>query len=370
VSGTVYRDGAGRPCRHLGTVVDITALRHAERERRRSDALYRSLMDHAGVGIGLWSPDGVCLMMNRKALATMGTALGEVRGRTLADLFGAERAGVYLARIRGVLATDRAATYDDEVAIHDEPRWYRSTYAPIREATGVAVGVQVIAADISDRERAARELKASLDEKTVLVREVHHRVKNNLQIVCSTLSLRAAFADDDAVRATLHDIEQRVLAIALVHEKLYRTEGFDHVPLDEFVRDLCDHLEDALLDASGRIAFDVRAEPVTAPVDTAVPFGIVVNELVTNALRHGFPERRAGRIAITLSREAGEIVLAVTDDGVGCASGFEPRSAGGIGLRTVVQVVERQLCGRVEFAGDVGVSCRVRFPAELRQSGA
>ncbi len=216
-------------------------------------------------------------------------------------------------------------------------------------------------------------------EREVLLREVHHRVKNNFQIVSSLLALQTDPLEDGAALTLARQFQSRVMAMALVHQKLYQTEGLSRIDTGAYVEDLAGFLVQTF--CAGPVEHEVDAVPVALSVDTAVPLGLILSELVCNACEHAFPEGRAGTVRVTLRRAAPEgdgapaaaderFVLTVADDGVGLPPDAEARQAASLGL-SLVRDLARQLRGRFEIESrpDWGTRCTVTFrPAHKRQA--
>jgi two-component sensor histidine kinase len=211
--------------------------------------------------------------------------------------------------------------------------------------------------------RRKRELEQAVEEKRLLLRELHHRVKGNLQTVTSLLQLQLREVDDERARQTLEESRGRVAAMGLLHEKLYRSGAPDRVEMSGYLRSLVADVVKTR-GASGRIATELRTEELAMPVDDAVACGLVVHELVTNAVRHAFPGDASGKIGVELRREDGHGVLVVSDDGEGAAAPDGSRPAG-VGLQLVDALVA-QLEGSLETRVDDGTEVEIVFP--LRES--
>ncbi|MBI5380647.1 MAG: PAS domain S-box protein [Opitutae bacterium] len=220
-----------------------------------------------------------------------------------------------------------------------------------------------------ERLRAEQAWQAALEEKTALLKEVHHRVKNNLQIVISLLNLQTGQTDNAAAQATLRDTQNRVRSMALLHEALYRCDNLARINFPAYVESLCAHLFRSFGLAAGRLQLSLQVAEVALNLDQAVPCGLIVNELVSNAIKHAFPEGRAGRITVELTADADRrIALQVTDDGIGFAPPSEDAIARTLGLQLVINLA-RQLGGAAEFLPAPHAGCRVVFIAQ-KSSGS
>jgi PAS domain S-box-containing protein len=225
-----------------------------------------------------------------------------------------------------------------------------------RAPDGRSVAVLESLTDVTAQRQAEAALVEALEAREALLHEVNHRVKNSLQLVSSLLSLQAARSADPELRAGLAEARGRIGVVSQVHRRLYQTGTHGRIDdLAGFLRELCDDTV-AALDPEGRIGLEFVAPKedgagaVRAPIDRAVPLALVVSELVTNAVKYAFPDRRAGTIRVSFRREeaeGGALVVSVEDDGVGLPEGFEPATSRGIGMRVVATLV-RQLRARLE----------------------
>ncbi|HUX14144.1 MAG TPA: histidine kinase dimerization/phosphoacceptor domain -containing protein [Spirochaetia bacterium] len=192
-------------------------------------------------------------------------------------------------------------------------------------------------------EERTRELKTALDERSVMLQELHHRVRNNLQMIATLLQMEAKKSADPVLKTSTDTSVQRIHAMALVHETLYQSRPLHAIRLDQYVEKLARQIQ---LASTDRVKIEVDCEPekLTTP-DFALPFGLIVNELVSNACKHGFPAGRGGSITVRL-RESKGLELSISDDGVGLPAGFDPASTTGVGLK-IVRALVRQLSGKM-----------------------
>ena len=234
-----------------------------------------------------------------------------------------------------------------------------------------AIAVVGVARDISERIEAEQQLKASLSEKEVLLREIHHRVKNNLQIISSLLNLQACHIRDSQTSEALRDSQNRVKSMALIHERLYRSETLTKVDFAAYVQSLVEHVRSSFRDTSNleiSVQSDTLEVDVDVDVDLAVPCGLIVNELLTNAIKHAFPGTRKGAIVITMQQasslnheEQRCMQLQVRDNGAGLPPEVAPDSVQTLGLQLITTLTQ-QLKGQVSFEHDGGLVCTVNVP--------
>ena len=215
--------------------------------------------------------------------------------------------------------------------------------------------------DITDRKQAEERLQASLHQKEVLLKEIHHRVKNNLQIISSLVNLQSDSIDNPDVRNLFQDVRDRVRSMALVHEKLYQSENLSNVQFDEYAGSLLNYLRQAYGKSVGAIGLIQELQPVTLSVEMAVPCGLILNELVTNAIKHAFRGRSTGEVRTALRCDPdGSIRLCVSDNGVGFPPELDWRKTGSLGLR-LVQMLAGQLNATVEVNCGNGTEFQINF---------
>jgi two-component sensor histidine kinase/HAMP domain-containing protein len=216
--------------------------------------------------------------------------------------------------------------------------------------------------EIKERERAEEalrkskeQIKASLEEKEVLLKEIHHRVKNNMQVISSLVSLQAEELKDADMRAALQEVTHRVRSMALVHEKLYQSADLARIGFDKYAQSLLKYLWYAHGSASSGVRLSLDLEPVSLSVNEAVPCGLILNELVCNSLKHAFDGREDGEMAVSLQNgvKEGQVHLCVRDNGPGFPVGFDWRQARTLGLR-LVRMLAGQLRAEVEFSSKSG----------------
>jgi two-component sensor histidine kinase len=229
------------------------------------------------------------------------------------------------------------------------------TTSPILDLAGRLIGIATIVRDVT-------ELKDSLKLKEVLLREIHHRVKNNLQVIASLLRLQASTVAGDEARRGFEESQNRIRSMALVHQLLYQSKDLASIDFEEYLRDLVEWLARSYGVHAGRIDFAVTAPGIRLDIDTSVPCGLIVNELVSNSLKHAFPDGRHGLVAVSLHRDGdGPYVLMVKDDGIGIAEHLQLETVRTLGLR-IVCMLTAQLHGTVAVFRDHGTTFRITFP--------
>jgi len=207
---------------------------------------------------------------------------------------------------------------------------------------------------------ANEKLRANLDEKEVLLREVHHRVKNNLQIVSSLVSLQGARAQSEEAKRELAALSGRIRSLSLIHDHLYHGENVARIELGEYVGDLCRRISAVFAEPEPRITLTYEMPEIVIPIDLAINIGLVVNELVTNCFKHAFPDGRSGTIRIVGGLEGRRLSMSVCDDGVGSGSVARDRPRRSLGT-TLVETMVSRLHGRIEVEGKNGTATHIEL---------
>jgi len=231
----------------------------------------------------------------------------------------------------------------------------------VRERTAaLAASNQALQCEIAERRRAEAGLSASLREKEILLKEIHHRVKNNLQIISSLLNLQADYVTDAKALQCFEESQDRIRAMALVHEKLYGAEDLSRIDMGSYIRSLSDKLLRAFL-LPGNVTVSIQAGPVFLGIETAIPCGLILNELMSNIAKHAFPHERSGQVQILLQRRStDQLILIVEDNGVGIAPDIDLTSANSLGLRLVDALVS-QLDGTMQLDRERGTKFTIQF---------
>ena len=218
--------------------------------------------------------------------------------------------------------------------------------------------------DVTERKLAEQKLSRSLKEKELLLKEIHHRVKNNLQVVSSLLKLQTGYVKDENALDLLMDSQNRVRSMALVHQKLYQSADFSEINFTEYLRQLSGHLLNSFKTNPEIVSIDISAEKLELGIDHAVPCGLIVNELISNSLKYAFPDGKKGTIIIDLRKSNNnEIILTISDDGVGFPEGINYRETQSLGLQLVNTLVG-QIDGNISMENHVGTTFRISFCEE------
>lgn len=333
----------------------------AERALAASEVRYRRLFESAKDGILILDAEtGMVVDVNLFLVDLLGHSRGDFLGKTLWDL------GFF---------KDVAANREGFAKLQAE-EYVRYENMPLETAAGRRIDVEFVSnvylvdggkviqcniRDITERRLADEALRTSLQEKEALLREVHHRVKNNLQVITSLLRLESSRSGEPGTRSVLKDMQGRIRSMALLHETLYRTGNFARVDLADYLRQLALQLFRAQNDEASPVRLVLELESCSVGIDQAIPCALIANELLSNSLKHGFPNGRSGEVRLSLAPEpGGSIRMAASDNGVGLPADFESRRGQSLGLQLVSDLV-RQLGGGMEVLREPGATFSVTF---------
>jgi PAS domain S-box-containing protein len=262
------------------------------------------------------------------------------------------------------LRAKAGGSYTVERGMPGIPKVLSLSLNPLRREGGV-FGLSVFGQDITERKKAEEQVRRSLDEKEVLLREVYHRTKNNMSVIISLLKLQATAVGDRRLKEAFEVSIDRIISMSMVHDKLYKSGDFSRVDLRDYIKDLADRLISGYSLPGTGPALVLEAESVPIAFDRAIDCGLIVNELITNSLKHAFPAGGKGEIRLRLARdEGGDVVLTISDDGVGPARGAGFKEEAGLGLRMVDSLARGKLGARIEFETRRGFSCKITFAQE------
>lgn len=321
------------------------ARRRAHEEREKFQGLVGSMSDviftldrqgrHSGVH-GRWVEE-------------CGKRPEDFIGRTAVDLFGPEAGAVHLEMARKAFVEDRPVTYEWSAGDGEERRYFQTTLSPIQAYHGPSEELVGIGRDITELKRSQLFLEQSLAEKSALLREIHHRVKNNMQMVVSILRLRSDYHEDASTQQAFREVISRIMAMAMVHEQLYQSEELTSIPFDDYLETLVPRvLESASPDSTQRPETRIAGDPVRVDIARAVPLGLITVELVSNALEHAFHSVSIPRLQVQFLADAETLTLRVCDNGPGLSVEPSAENSGTLGFSLI-----RSLCEQLEADLDI-----------------
>lgn len=401
----IVRDQGGAWVRFIPTLVRKTAAIREALDRQntnviRAESSYMSLLRAVPDIVYVLDGDGYFVYLN-DAVSQLGWKPSELIGKHFAEIVHPDDLpevgrSLVLRRFEGIATGPSAAPklfderrsgdrmtrgLDVRLRHKDGAEWTKANVDSWGEVSSLGVnlpefqgrgtGTIGLIHDISERRELERAMARELDTRNLLLKEIHHRVKNNMQVVSSLLSLESDCVDDERAKAVFTDCQTQVQSMAMVHEQIYRGASYEGVEAAAYFARLVEYLAD-VHDARMRgIRLAIEAGPTLLPLDIAMPLSIITTELVSNAFKHAFPGNRTGSVTVSLVESDGECIFAVADDGVGFASpgaktGAEAARADGkhrgIGM-DLVEALASQIGGSLSRASDGGAKTIIRFPS-------
>jgi len=336
----------------------------AERALRESEEKFRVLAETSSAAIALYQGEEV-IYANPTASRLIGYPVEELSSTSFWNY--AHEDFREMLRERGLARMQGEPTpsqYECKFVTKDGRELWSIVSVGRIEYKGKPAGI-VTLIDTTESKLAEEQVRSSLAEKEVLLKEIHHRVKNNLQIVSSLLDLQSDFMAGNASRLFLRDTQDRIKSMALIHQKLYQSDSLAFIDLREYVQELADSLYSSSVNDPDLISLEVDSEEILLGMDEAVPCGLIVNELISNSLKHAFPEGMAGDVSIRCRIDDGRVVITVSDNGVGLPTGLDVTNAETLGLQLVCMLTE-QLRGTLSMDGEQGgASVKISFPGAL-----
>jgi PAS domain S-box-containing protein len=237
----------------------------------------------------------------------------------------------------------------DRGPLKGEEVWTKSIVYPLTSGDGIIREIVLVHENITAQIKAEQKLEESLKEKVVLLKEIHHRVKNNLQIISSLLNLQSQYASDSTTRDILQDCRHRVLSMALVHERLYKYNDLSRINFKEYIKDLSKHLTQSYQYNQKNVEFHLSMDDILLDVDYAITLGLCLTELISNAYKHAFPYEQSGKVEVILKQEENKVVLSVRDNGIGIPKEFHPEESQSLGMQLINSLVG-QVEGEIKIA--------------------
>lgn len=345
----------------LASIVDIT-------ERRRSEEMIRLAVEAAPNGMIMTDDAGRITLVNSQIETLFGYSREELMDMSI-DILVPDRYRKQHPQVRNSYYSNPISRAmgkgRDLFALHKNGREFPVEIGlnPLHTQSGTMILASVV--DITERKQQEEKLKSALREKEVLLSEIHHRVKNNLQIIDSLIGIQSEKVHGARALAAFQESQNRVRSIATIHQILYESQDFSRVEIDSVLSSLTDNLIQSYGIDLGKIAVRVDVDAVFLPIDKSIPLGLIVNELVTNTFKHAFPEGRTGRLDLILKKIApGTFELVVEDSGIGIAADFDLEASESLGLHLVATLAD-QLGGNLQLQCANPTRFRIVFPEQI-----
>jgi PAS domain S-box-containing protein len=343
---------------------DITMYRNVEKGLLETGGRFRQAVFTAPLPIMIHAEDGAVVMINSEWTKRTGYSFKDIPmiDDWVKKAFGAECASV-LEKFGFLYKTTTPCTYDDlpVTTRSGEKLVWNFCSAPAGSLPDGRRLFITMAMDVTANKNVENDLKASLHEKETMLREVHHRARNNMQVIMSLLNLQSRYLSNPETQEFFKESQERVRAMVLIHEMLCNSGNEARIDFNEYCRSLVGGLISAYSPNQSNLQVEMRISRMIVSLETAVPCGLIIHELVSNSLKHGFPDVRSGTITIDFDRdEAGLYTLVVGDNGIGLPNGLDREIPGTLGL-SLINTLAKQLQGVVEFIGTSGTVCKISF---------
>lgn len=350
-----------KPLRMFGTHQDITDRKNADEMIAASLSYHEAVIRAVPLGIFTFHEDGSVISANKAAAEIIGASMEELR-RSNFRQFGSWKRNGLLEAVESVFRTGTERSLEIKgISNFGKEIWVDVRIVPLRD--GPERHVMLVASEVGEQRRSEQRIRDLLEEKELLLREVHHRVKNNMSTMRSILSLQASGLGEGPAREVLKDSEKRLMSMMLLYDKLYQSTVMGLIRADDYLgvllRDIVENSRRGI-----PISLTTEIQPIMVTARQMGPLGIIINELVSNAMKYAFLGRAEGSLRVAVVQEDDMIRLTVADDGVGLPHDIDARSSGGFGLQ-LVRLLTEQLEGTMEVVSRGGTQWILRFPLEI-----
>jgi len=343
----------------------------AEEALRESEEQYRLLIQNVSDVVFSIDPGFTLLSVTPSVEKTLGYKPEELIGRNIwePNVLAPESKQTAITAINQVFTSKTAGLFELVFISKDGSRKIGEVNTSPLIRDGKVVAIISVARDITERKQAEDFVKNSLHEKEILLREIHHRVKNNMQLVISLLNLQAKNIPDEKSKQLYMDLENRIKAMSLIHEKLYHSENLSRIDFSEYIRSISSQLSSIYFINPKLISLELHMDPVELSIDQAVPCGLIVNEILTNSFKHAFPSDFQGPRKVTITLRQGShntIELIISDNGIGARQNMNMQTKGSLGM-LLIKILAKQIEATVKLEYATGTSITITFRNEIEE---
>jgi len=336
---------------------DLSEQFSAREALKKRNELFLQLFENSPIGIVLLNKHNEIEMVNAGFEELFGYNFDELKNLELDKVIvgeGRRKEAMKLSESTEAFVTESKRIHKDgtvkDVIIYGVP-------VTLEGKTLAIFGMYV---DITDKKKAEKKIQKSLREKEILLAEIHHRVKNNLAVITGLLELQSYNTESESARQALVDSQRRVNSISLVHEKLYQSESFSEIQFDNYLEELIKVIKMSIGRSERKVNIEIDADPVELTLTQAIPCGLLLNEVVTNAFKHAFADKENPNIKITFKENDGQLLFRVRDNGVGFPGDMKEHTSDSLGLK-LIETLSKQLDGKLEFWNEDGGVVEVKF---------
>ena len=343
-------------------VQDISDRKRMETRIQESELRFRLAFEDAATGMTLVDLDGRFAKVNRSLCEIVGYSSAELTTLTFPEITHPDDLETDLEYVRQLLSGEIRTYQFQKRYIHKQGHsvWIQLSASLVRDLQDRPQYFIAQIQDISDRRAAEMDLTKSLQDKEVMLQEIHHRVKNNLQVICSLLNLQSRYLKEEKIIRAFKETQNRVKSMALVHQQLYQSDNLSEIVLASYVKQLIGNLSRAY-SITSQIEYSLEIADFELDLDTAVPCGLIINEIVTNAIKYAFPATQRGEISIHAhANSENNLALTIEDNGIGLKPNYVPETSKSLGLRLVKSLTE-QLQGKLDIISSQNSGTKFEF---------
>ncbi|CAN1210100.1 hypothetical protein TUMEXPCC7403_07885 [Tumidithrix helvetica PCC 7403] len=363
---SMIRDESDRPLYSLAMVEDINDRKESEEALRQSEERFRKIFEEGPLGMAIIGFNQRLIKVNHMLCQMFGYTEVELMSRPFNSLTHPADV-VKDAILAKQLYYGKIPQYQIEkrcIKKNREEIWVLLTAYVVHDKNGKTMHSLAMIRDITKQKQAQELISASLREKEVLIKEIHHRVKNNLHVIANLLDLQSQYIEDEQILSLFSDCQNRIHSMALIHEQLYQSPTVGEVNFSEYIQSLIDNLFDSFSTHACDIKQEIDAEAITLNMETSIPCGLIINEIVSNSLKYAFPNHQSGLIRIRFYADYNTsdrvLHLIVRDNGIGMNKDFDWQNSSTLGLR-LVRILTRQLEGTLELDTTAGTQFHISF---------
>lgn len=358
VGQIVERDKDGKPLRAAGIHLDIDAQKRAEESLKASEALFHSVWEHSNDGMRLTDEKGMMIKVNNAFCEIVGKKRSELEGQLLGVIYAPHEQQRIVNGYKENVAQKKIKPYIERPYIlwDGTQKWFGVSIAFIYNSLVLSVF-----RDITERVKDHESLRQMVQQKEILMKELQHRVKNNLNIISNIIFLEMRQVKDPDVRNIFINIRNRIQSMVTIYDQFNLSEDMEMILLDKYLKTLGDCILEILTSYSGRIVLNASIEPIALDTNRAVSVGLILNEVITNAVKYAYTSDEKGEIDLTVYSDGEEIIFKVKDYGKGLPPDFSFENSKGMGLLLITNLA-KQLQGTVNMKRDNGTTFILRFP--------
>ena len=370
----VVQNEGNTPICHI-VISDISERKKNEEQKahvldalQRSEARYLGIIEDQTELICRYLPDGRLSFVNEAYVRYFGKKRQDILNHNYIPEIPRSDMDMIQEHLKGITPDAPVSRFEHRVIMPDGTlRWQHWTHRGIYSPTAELIEYQAVGRDITERKLAEQKIQAALRDKETLLRELSHRTKNNMNVISSLITLQATSIKNPQSVTMLKELQGRILAMSLVHEKLYKSDSLSDVDMGEYISDLANAILEGSNAADDKVSIKLDIAPLTLSADDAIPCGLIINELMANSLKYAFPGERSGEIQISLHRSDGdELLFRYSDNGVGFPDGYDPATSKSLGVKLIHLLATKQLMGKMELLRGNGCGILLRFkPHEL-----